>query len=235
MARDDELLDLAARAGGLVAFVGLESVSRASLLEANKKNRPKEYGQLVDNFHRRGIGVSASLIFGFDEDEADVAETTVEALDEAGVDSAKFFALTPLPGTQTFARFYREGRIVDGNWGHYDVLHAVIEPYRMSTQDLQDAVWRAHDLWFARRRLARRVRRIRRSVSWTAAATFGLSGLRYNGRIAQGRHSPPFEADPADLEQLLVTSTAPANDAIATAVSQVAPGPQPVALSARPA
>jgi len=236
MARDPELLDLAQRAGCVAVFIGLESVSRSSLLQANKKNRPREYEELVGNFHRHGIGVSASLIFGFDEDEADVAEQTVEFLDAAGVDSAKFFALTPLPGTETFAQLYRDGRIVDFDWGKYDVLHAVIEPMRMTTAELQDAVWRAHALYYGKRRLARRVRRMVRTLPWSGVASFGVSGLTYAGKIAENRTSPVYEPDPADLVELLATSTAPANEAMTTAVAQAGERGtrQPVRLSARP-
>jgi radical SAM superfamily enzyme YgiQ (UPF0313 family) len=219
--RDDELLELARRAGCITIFIGLESVSRESLLEANKKNRPREYRELVSNIHKHRIAVAAGIIFGFDHDGPTVAEDSVEFLEEVGVDNAKFTALTPLPGTQTFARMYEENRIVDFNWGHYDVLHAVIEPARMTTAELQAALWRGYGLYYRKPRLVRRALRIARELPLRTAAGFVAGGLSYSDRLANHRRSPDFTPDPEDLRQLLATSTAPANEAMAVAIKQV--------------
>lgn len=104
LARNPELLSLAARSGCRVLFTGFESVSRESLIECNKKNRPGEYGELVDAIHRRGITIEGGFIFGFDHDGPDVFDQTVEFADRIGVDNAHFSILTPYPGTHTLAR-----------------------------------------------------------------------------------------------------------------------------------
>lgn len=238
MGRDTELLELARRAGCKAVFIGLESVSRANLIEVNKKNRPREYSELIGAFHAHDIGVSASIILGFDGDEADVAHTTVDFLDEVGLDGARFTVLTPLPGTATFAQMYEEDRILDFNWAKYDVLHTVFQPARMTVQQLDDAVREAYRLNFTKPRLARRLRRMRHDLPLRTTAAYGLSGARYTGRIWEHREPAyDFTPDPEDLAQLLNTSNAPANEAIETAVAQVGGGvgPQPVALRVRSA
>jgi len=64
-ANDPELVDLAARAGCRVVFTGFESVSRETLIECNKKNRPSQFKEAVARLHRhkimsRGASSSAS-------------------------------------------------------------------------------------------------------------------------------------------------------------------------------
>ena len=50
--RDDEVLELAARSGCKALFLGLESVSQASLAGAAKShNRVSEYKRLLQRFH----------------------------------------------------------------------------------------------------------------------------------------------------------------------------------------
>lgn len=55
VARDPELLDVARAAGLDELYIGFESVSRDSLIEANKKNRPSEYRKLIAAIHKRRI------------------------------------------------------------------------------------------------------------------------------------------------------------------------------------
>jgi hypothetical protein len=58
--RDDEVLELAARSGCKALFLGLESVSQASLAGAAKShNRVSEYKRLLQRFHAHGIAVQA--------------------------------------------------------------------------------------------------------------------------------------------------------------------------------
>lgn len=234
--RDEELLDLASRAGVLTVFIGFESLERESLVEANKKNRPGEYAELVNRIHRHGIGVSAGMIFGFDSDGPDVFDYTVDQLERIGVDSARFTALTPLPGTQVFADYFTAGRIVDFDWGHYDGMRAVIEPMNMTRSQLQDGVVRSFHRWYAPRARARRFVRELRDVSWRTAGALAASGRRYANDLDEvlNRRSPPFEANPEDLEQLVITSRAPASEAIGVAsrLARGEAGPRPVAPTA---
>ena len=237
--RDEEVMSLAARAGCVSVFIGLESLERDSLIEANKKNRPSEYAELVSNIHRHGIGVSAGIIFGFDNDGPGVFDTTVDELERIGVDSARFASLTPLPGTQIFAQMYEEGRIADLDWSHYDGMHTVIRPERMDRSDLQAGLVHAYRRWYSTPARIRRFGRQARHVSLRVAGAFAASGQRYAHDLddVMGRQDAAFAPHPDDLAALVVTSRAPANLAIRAAGAQVtglaadiAPAPAPVTL-----
>jgi len=142
---DDELLDAAFRSGCFSLSVGFQTVSKASLEEAQiAQNRVDQYCEAVRNLHRHRILVDGTFIFGFDADPPTVFDDTVEAVRDMRLDSYTFYMLTPYPGTEFFRQYEQEGRIVDRNWSHYDWDHAVIRPERMSAEELTKGVARAY-------------------------------------------------------------------------------------------
>lgn len=230
--RHPDLVKLAARSGCRSIFSGIESVSRSSLVEANKKNRPDEYKELMERAHTNGIAVEGTFIFGFDQDGPETFDETVEVLDDIGLDLANFFALTPLPGTHTFARLYEEGRITDFDWGHYDSYTPVYEPAQMSQAELQEGIYRAFRKFYSRPlikgRLSRELGRRELKISatyWMINRTY--RHMYYKPPTRASRGQPPFTPDPADIEALVATSRVPAQDAIKVAAGFLADRPAP--------
>ena len=228
LAGDPAMVDLAARAGCSVLFTGFESISRETLVECNKKNRPHLYGESVKRLHDHKILVEGGFIFGFDHDEAGVFDETVEFVDAIGVDAAHFSILTPLPGTQTFARMAGEGRIVSYDWGEYDLYHAVFEPARMTRAQLQAGLWRAYRGFYGNgRRWKRWKRHVGMRLHPAVGSTITLTNANYARRFRpRPSERPRYLAHPSDLEALLVTSSAPASQAITTAVAQFVANPK---------
>ncbi|MCX7622037.1 MAG: B12-binding domain-containing radical SAM protein [Acidimicrobiales bacterium] len=220
LARNEELLDLATRAGLDSVFIGFESMSRESLVEANKKNRPHEYAELIARLHSRRVNVRGGIVLGFDHDGPDVFEQTAEAAHRIGIDVMHATILTPLPGTGTFARMYDEGRIVDFNWENYDVYHAVFEPARMSRQQLAEGLVTTYQAFYGKsRRLQRLLRGLRyqRPVTYASSVmTNALYGRAYRGPVPPS--TTEFWADPADVEEIAAASRADANAAINVAI-----------------
>ena len=67
--QDEEFLDLAARSGCKQLFLGLESISQASMNEVHKRfNRVEDYAEIIRRIHAHGIAVQAGIVFGFDSD-----------------------------------------------------------------------------------------------------------------------------------------------------------------------
>jgi radical SAM superfamily enzyme YgiQ (UPF0313 family) len=225
LAGDPELVGLLARAGCTVLFTGFESISRDTLVECNKKNRPHMFGESIKRLHDHGILVEGGFIFGFDHDDATVFDETVEFIDRIDVDAAHFSIITPLPGTQTFARMAMEERITSYNWGDYDLYHVVFSPARMDRDVLQAGLWRAYRRFYALRPRARRWRRhVTSGIRPMVATTITLTNANYGHRYRPGQTvRPRYDADAADLAQLIVTSQAPASMAISTAVQLLAP------------
>lgn len=136
IADDSELLSVMQKSGCVGVFMGLESFSESALCSQNKRIKsPQYYRESVRRIHDYGIFVEAGLIFGFDTDTAEVFESTLNMLDEIGIDVIQASILTPLPGTKLFEKM--KDRITDFNWEHYDYKYAVFKPAQMTQEDLE--------------------------------------------------------------------------------------------------
>ncbi|MGH9224221.1 MAG: B12-binding domain-containing radical SAM protein [Acidimicrobiales bacterium] len=225
LARDPEMLDLAARAGLRAMFTGFESMSRDALIECNKKNRPGEFGEFIEKIHRRGISIEGGFIFGFDHDKADVFQHTADFVNLIGVDVAHFSILTPYPGTHTFSRMYQDGRILSYDWRQYNLYHVVHQPAQMTPQQLHDGIRDVYKWFYAGRRRWPRFQkhlwdRDQRFNMAFAACNYNYD-RRYRNLILD--EAPPFEADPDEVARMALASAAPAQEALTVAYQQAAP------------
>jgi radical SAM superfamily enzyme YgiQ (UPF0313 family) len=222
LARNTELLDLAARSGLRAMFTGFESVSRDSLIECNKKNRPGEFGELIAKIHKRGIAIEGGFIFGFDHDKPDVFGHTAEFVDRIDCDVAHFSILTPYPGTHTFSRMFAEGRITSFDWRRYNLYHVVYEPAQMSAQQLHDGLRQVYRWWYANGRRLRRFGRhaLHRDPRFHLTMTAAGRGYHVHYQDPTVAGTPEFEAAAEEVARLAVTSSAPAQQALDVAYSQ---------------
>jgi radical SAM superfamily enzyme YgiQ (UPF0313 family) len=138
----DDLIRLAAASGCEALFVGLESISAASLRETGKIfNKPQRYWDGIKKLHDAGIAVQTGLVFGFDHDDVTVFERTLEFLERAGVDVASIGSLTPFPGTPIFRKLEAGGRILTRDWSKYNArTDVVFQPRLMTPDQLQAGV-----------------------------------------------------------------------------------------------
>lgn len=134
-AEDPELVRLLARSGCIGIFVGLESAV------GEHANHPKtgnlsSQADLIKRIRDAGIVVEASMIFGFDDHDESVFETTVRFLERCAPSLPTFHVLTPYPGTVLFQQFQQEGRLLHTDWRRYDHGHVVFRPKRMTPERL---------------------------------------------------------------------------------------------------
>ena len=162
IADDPELLDLARAAGCQGLFVGVETLSQENLDAVDKGfNDEHGYFQRIAAIQIKGIGVQAGIIVGLDGDDVTVFERTLRFLQQAHINALQLAILTPQPGTPLYDDFERASRITDRDWGHYDFRHAVIQPARMTAEQLQDgADWLYHQFYRLDRILLRTIRAV---------------------------------------------------------------------------
>ncbi|UCD76804.1 MAG: radical SAM protein [Phycisphaerales bacterium] len=135
---DPALVRTMALAGCTGVFVGLETLSAENLIDAGKKSpKPEDYARRVEIFHRHGVQVNASFVFGFDHDRGDVFQKTVDWVEANRLACATFHILTPYPGTPLFRELHRQGRLLHRDWDLYDTAHAVFRPRHMSPEELE--------------------------------------------------------------------------------------------------
>jgi radical SAM superfamily enzyme YgiQ (UPF0313 family) len=184
-AKDDEFLDLAARSGCKQLFIGLESVSQASVNEVSKAfNRVDEYAQAIERIHSHGIAVQTGIIFGFDHDTEAVFEETLDFLEESGVQNATFNILTPFPGTRLHERLEAEGRILTRDWSRYNGrADVVFRPRCMSPEALLAGYRHANERFYSWTSIYKRLSRSPVQLQWTLPLNLAYAlALRHRGQ-----------------------------------------------------
>lgn len=150
VAKDDELLELAARSGCALMFIGVETLSLKTFKEMRKTIfDPRETAELLQKIHKKGIHIRASVIFGFDEDEKDVFEKTVKFLIENKIIYTDFNVLTPLPATRVLSQLKEENRIFDWDWSKYNFKNVVFHPKLMKREELEEGFWKAAQKFYS--------------------------------------------------------------------------------------
>jgi len=168
-AQDDEFLELAASSGCKQLFVGLESISQASVDEVHKRfNHVSDYGRAIERIHSHGIAVQAGIVFGFDHDQQAIFGETLDFLETAGVQNATFNILTPFPGTRLYQRLEAEGRILTRDWSKYNGrADVVFRPRLMSPEQLLAGYEHANKRFYSWRSVCKRLARSPVGLSWT--------------------------------------------------------------------
>jgi len=141
---DEEILALMAKSGCRSYTLGLETVSEKTLEEMNKPktNKAKNYEVAFKNLNRHGIMPLGSFIYGFDSDDEQVFQHTVDFIVKNRLLQPYFNILTPYPGTRLYDRIQKEDRIFETNWDYYNTLAPVFTPKQMSASQLKEgAVW----------------------------------------------------------------------------------------------
>jgi radical SAM superfamily enzyme YgiQ (UPF0313 family) len=139
LAEDLELLRLMRRSGCMGLLIGFESVQPKS-----QENLKKISGLSIDfmesmrRFHGEGIAVLGAFVFGFDYEDKDVFERTLEFCLKARIDVLEFRILTPFPGTRFYKRLLEEGRLFAPDWWLKGLSFKTIlyQPKGMSIDDL---------------------------------------------------------------------------------------------------
>jgi radical SAM superfamily enzyme YgiQ (UPF0313 family) len=142
IAKNRELLRLAARSGCISLFMGIESVSQSSLKEVGKSmNKVEDYKESIKTIHDHGIAIIGAFIFGFDSDNKSVFEETVSFIDRNHIELPSLAILTPLPGTRLNERMEKAGRIISRDWSKYTVGEVVFQPKLLTVEELQEGYY----------------------------------------------------------------------------------------------
>jgi len=137
IARDPELLDLAARSGCMSLSIGLESLDAESLADVDKKfNKPSRFQEDLAKLRAKGIRVIALMMVGLDHDDPRTFERTLRFLIDAKIPLVKFFTPCPYPGTEYHDEMKAAGRIREADWGRYDYGAALVEPLSMTPEEM---------------------------------------------------------------------------------------------------
>jgi radical SAM superfamily enzyme YgiQ (UPF0313 family) len=139
LAQDLELIGLMKRAGCLGLLIGFESVQKTIQNEVKKiKNLRIDFYEAMRRFHDEGFGILGAFVFGFDYENKDVFEQTLEFIMKSRMDYAELRILTPYPGTRLYDRLLSEGRLFERDWWlrGYPPDTLLYEPRGMTAEEL---------------------------------------------------------------------------------------------------
>jgi radical SAM superfamily enzyme YgiQ (UPF0313 family) len=119
-------------------------------------NKVEDFKKMIKRVHAHGMTIQGGIIFGFDEDTQDIFETTLDTVNDWGIDALEVNILTPYPGTPLYDRLSNEGRILTRDWSRYNQVDVVFQPKHMSPKELYDgAAHFAHEYYRASRIITR--------------------------------------------------------------------------------
>lgn len=117
LAEDLNLLRLMKLSGCLGMLVGFESAQAGPRGAMKKIDRLTiDFREAVRRFHDHGIAILGAFVFGFDHEDRDVFDRTLDFVMESRVDFVQLRILLPFPGTRLHGRLLAEGRLVEPEW-----------------------------------------------------------------------------------------------------------------------
>src|SRR5256886_12040293 len=145
--RDEELVDLIARSGGRMIFIGMESIDPVNLADVNKSfNKPEEYATVLSRLDERNIHAVTSFIIGLDNDTPGVADRTLEQIRTWPPGLPIFGQLTPFPSTPLYERLLKAGRLTrPKHWFDFAPFQMAHTPLKMTIAQTQmelDKAWK---------------------------------------------------------------------------------------------
>ena len=145
IAKQEELISLLGRAGCFEIFVGVESFSRRTLLAARKtQNHPSTYSEIVSLCRKHGVLSHFSNIIGFPEDSRESIREHLDVLRGLRPNTASFYILTPIPGTDQYDEFLRAGWITEQNLDRFDATTTTWRHPNVSWPELQALLFRCY-------------------------------------------------------------------------------------------
>jgi len=143
-ADDEEVVELAAKAGCMFVFIGFETISLDTLKGMKKgvniKTGVNNYRRVVDTFHKYGIGVLGAFIIGNDYETPEYYKQLANFIIQSNIDMMQLSILTPLPGTNLMEQLQEEDRLVyrkfPQDWDKYRFSYVVHLPHEIDERTI---------------------------------------------------------------------------------------------------
>jgi radical SAM superfamily enzyme YgiQ (UPF0313 family) len=203
-AENEEVLELAAKAGCVMVLLGIESERIEQLEETNKKMNVKigidHYADVFRTIHKYGISVLGAFIYGLESDTPETMLRRTEYINGADIDAVQATILTPLPGTALFNRMKENGKLIfqdfPHDWQKYDFAEIVWKHSNMSREEFMTEVRKNWDLLYNDDILKRKFLRTLKQTRSTLAGIWSYgSNLQYHNMVYEGARPKKFIED----------------------------------------
>jgi radical SAM superfamily enzyme YgiQ (UPF0313 family) len=205
-ADNEEVLELASKAGCRLVLIGIESEKVDQLQETNKKLNLKigtdEYGKIFSKIQLHGIAVLGAFIFGMDHDTKEDLYNRAEYIMNSNIDGIQATIMTPLPGTGLYKRLEKEGRIAydrfPKDWERYFMMEPVHHPLTMKKDELMEAM---NDIWSKLYDEKLMLKKLRESLKTTKNAKAAV--WAYFANVERHNLTLNTNMKPVDVERML--------------------------------
>jgi radical SAM superfamily enzyme YgiQ (UPF0313 family) len=154
---DEELMNACSESGCIALNVGFESFSLKNLQTMGKGfNHPPGMVRPLEGFMNKE-SASWERSSSADDDDPDVFQRIIDFCIQEKLDWALAFIMAPYPGTESFSRLEKEGRVLCRDWEKYDSLNAVYQPILMSVEELEKGMRRIWKEVFSLSSIYRRI------------------------------------------------------------------------------
>jgi len=192
-ADDEELLELAAKAGCIGVFIGFESPTPEGLAEVGKKfnlRKDRDFPASVRRIQKHNMMVVGSFVIGLDVDEEGIGQKVAHAAGRYGVDNLNVLFLTPFPGTRLWDKMEAEERIALGrfpeDWRYYTLTYPVARYRRLSLQGAIDEMIACNRTFYTMPRIIRKLAGdVRRARNPLFSLVSNLSSRRNSRLLAK--------------------------------------------------
>jgi len=182
-AANRKLMSLAAESGCQFLFTGIESLSQDNLRAVDKKwAKPEKFAEWIKMTHDVSIGIYGSFMFGFEGDNKDVFQQTLDFCEDNEIELALFSALFPIHGSQFYRRLQADGRIFETDVRKFNGQYSTFYPKNMTPQELENGLRWLWKSYYSKESIRRRLSRWMRyqaptqsGYSKTAALLLGLN------------------------------------------------------------
>lgn len=162
MTKDLELMRLMRESGCAGVLVGIESINRANLKQIRKSWNTVGigYDEALKIARDHGIAIVGSFILGMDDDTPQSLEQTLEFTIQQRFFSVLFNLLTPYPGTDLYAEFLQQGRLLKPQWwldASYTYGSVVLQPKSISPRELEQTRLRMYREFYGPHSILRRL------------------------------------------------------------------------------
>lgn len=203
-ADDEELLELAAKAGCVMVLLGIESERIDQLEETNKMLNIKigidHYDEVFKKIHKYGISVLGAFIYGLESDTPETMAQRTEYINNADIDAVQATILTPLPGTVLYNKMLKDGKIMHDNypadWQYYDFVDVVFRHTNMDRDCFMTEVKKNWDQLYNDKILKKKfLKTLKQTKSPLAAIWSYGSNLQYHNMVYEGERPKKFIED----------------------------------------
>lgn len=141
MAKDEKLLKAMKKSGCEIILIGFESLNKENLNQMNKSFNYAvgERDELVKRIHDAGIGIYATFVFGYDNDDESTVDEALNFAKKHKFYTAAFNHLLPFPNTALYERLKADKRLIYDKWWleeGYNYGELAFYPKRISPEKL---------------------------------------------------------------------------------------------------